>query len=207
MTPEDFETAIDSLFSRLIEIIDTASEKTIRDIEVACQQAINHTHRVLENHKEWKACRYAICCWVDSEIILKHPNWKDHTLEASYFERTDAHTKFFTEAKRCFEEKRYFNAYEVFFICFMFGFRGVYQPQYRTMIPDGLPKTDAEWQSQAAKRLAEIKRNKKSDWKGTRMIDNQAAPLSGFDSFINNLAIFVLILVGAAMFWILRNSS
>lgn len=200
MTSE-YETAIDSLLSRLIEIIETASQKSEDELDVELKQAFDATSRILDAQKEWKYCKYAMVCWVDSEIIAHYPTWKDNPLEAHYFGKAIAFTEFFKQAQRCYE-RHFFNAYEVFFICFMFGFRGVYQPNYKTEIPSSLPTSDAEWQEQTSRRLAKINRGSDSNWATTKIVDNSDLPLEGFGSFVNNLIIFVCVLVAAIVFYI-----
>ena len=205
MTPE-YETAIDSLLSRLIEIIDSASQKSEDELDVEFKQAFDATSRIMEAQQEWKYCKYAMVCWVDSEIIAHYPKWKDNPLEAHYFGKAIAFTEFFKQAQRCYE-KRFFNAYEVFFICFMFGFRGVYQPNYKTEIPASLPNSDAEWQQQVSRRLAKVNRENESKWATTRIVDNNNMPLSGFGSFVNQLVIFIVAIIALVVFFLMRKSG
>ena len=205
MTPE-YETAIDSLLSRLIEIIDSASQKSEDELDVEFKQAFDSTSRIMEAHNEWKYCKYAMVCWVDSEIIAHYPTWKDNPLEAHYFGKAVAFTEFFKQAQRCYE-RRYFNAYEVFFICFMFGFRGVYQPNYRTEIPSSLPNSDAEWQEQVSRRLAKISRSNDSNWSTTKIVDNHNLPLNGFGSFVNQLIILICLVLAITVFYFMMSTG
>ncbi len=198
MSPE-YENVIDPLITSLLAIVQRADQLTIRDLTVELREEFDRANLKMETDQEWKYANYALVAWVDSEIIINHNRWKDETLEAHYFKTGNAYTEFFLRAERAYE-KRYFNAFEVFYICFMFGYHGVYQTGDKTVVPKSLPMTDTEWQKKSAGRIARIRKLKKSEkWSETKDEDWSHQPLNGFGTFVNGLVFFLLISVVATL--------
>lgn len=197
MTPE-FQSVIDDLFCSLIDIIQRSGQMSINELTVELTEEFDRASRNLDADREWQYCKYAMVAWVDSEIISNHKRWKDNTLEAHYFRMGNAYTEFFLRAQKAYD-KKYFNAYEVFFICFMFGYHGVYQTGERSYVPKGLPSTDVEWQEQASRRLARIRQRSSDDWDETQELEPEHYQLTGFSSFVNNLVFFCFAIVFVAM--------
>jgi len=202
MSPE-FENIIDPLLTSLLDIIHRSSSLTIRELTVELRDEFDRANSIMETNREWKYATYAMIAWVDSEIILNHNRWKDETLESHYFKSGNAYTEFFLKAENAYS-KRYFNAFEVFYICFMFGYHGIYQTGDKTVVPKSLPLSDAEWQKQAAGRLSRIRKSiPKESWESTRLDDWENFPLSGFNTFVNYLVFFaVVLLVAAVAIWL-----
>lgn len=198
MSPE-YEKVIDPLISNLLAIIQRADQLTIRDLTVELREEFDRANLKMETDREWKYANYALVAWVDSEIIINHNRWKDETLEAHYFKTGNAYTEFFLRAERAYE-KRYFNAFEVFYTCFMFGYHGVYQTGDKTVVPKSLPLTDADWQKKAAGRVSRIRKTRKPEkWSETKMEDWSNQPLTGYPTFVNGLLFFSLISIVAVL--------
>ena len=196
MTPE-FEKVVDPLISNLLGIIQRSDRLTIHELTVELREELDRANLLMETDREWKYATYAIVAWVDSEIIINHNRWKDETLESHYFKTGNAYTEFFHRAESAYT-KRYFNAFEVFYICFMFGYHGVYQTGDKTVVPKKLPMTDGEWQKQAAGRVSRIRKTRPSEkWVETIPDDWENAPLSGFTTFTNNVVLFSVVLIAA----------
>lgn len=190
-----YENIIDPLITNLLAIIQRADQMSIRELTVELRTEFDLANKQMETDREWKYATYALVAWVDSEIILNHNRWKDETLESHYFKSGNAYTEFFRKAETAYE-KRYFNAFEVFYICFMFGYHGVYQTGDRTVIPASLPMSDTEWQKKAAARIGSIRKlEKKEHWGETRPDDWQNLSLSGYTTFISNLVFLLMVVV------------
>lgn len=202
MSPE-FENIIDPLLLSLLDIIQRASSLTIRELTVELRDEFDRANSMMETNREWKYATYAMIAWVDSEIILNHNRWKDETLESHYFKSGNSYTEFFLKAENAYS-KRYFNAFEVFYICFMFGYHGIYQTGDKTVVPKSLPLSDAEWQKQAAGRISRIRKSApKKSWESTQPDDWENFPLSGFNTFVNYLVFFaVVMLVALVAIWL-----
>ena len=198
MTPE-FQKHLDPLIGALIDLAERSDRMSPEELKVELTREFDCAHNALETNSEWMYAKYALVAWIDAEIILNHKIWKDDPLEAHYFRMGNAYTEFFLRAKKAYE-KRYFDAYEVYYICFMLGYHGIYQLADRSSVPASLPNTDVEWQSQTARRIAKIKKQPAKPWVETIDIDAQDGALEGYTSLINNLvffgfAIFLLLLI------------
>ena len=197
MSPE-YEKVIDPLITSLLEIVQRADKMSIPDLTVELREEFDRANRQMETDREWKYATYALVAWVDSEIIINHNRWKDDTLEAHYFRTGNAYTEFFLRADKAYE-KRYYNAFEVFYICFMFGYHGVYQTGDKTVVPKSLPLTDSEWQKKAAERISRIRKSKKPEkWDETKLPDWSNQPLTGKSSFVNGLIFLTVVLLIAS---------
>lgn len=198
MTPE-YERVIDPLLSNLLAIVQRADQLSIRDLTVELREEFDRVNAVMETDREWKYALYAMVAWVDSEMIICHNRWKDETLEAYYFKSGNAYTEFFLRAEKAYE-KRYFNAFEVFYICFMFGYHGVYQTGDKTTVPKSLPISDVEWQKKAAGRIARIRKAEKQDsWNATRDEEWENRPLEGKNNLVNSLIFLAITSVVALL--------
>ncbi len=198
MTPE-YERVIDPLLSNLLAIVQRADQLSIRDLTVELREEFDRVNAVMETDREWKYALYAMVAWVDSEMIICHNRWKDETLEAYYFKSGNAYTEFFLRAEKAYE-KRYFNAFEVFYICFMFGYHGVYQTGDKTTVPKSLPISDVEWQKKAAGRIARIRKAEKQDsWHATRDEEWENRPLEGKNNLVNSLIFLAITSVVALL--------
>ena len=194
MSPE-FEKVIDPLITNLLGIIQRSDRLTIHELTVELREEFDRANLLMETDREWKYATYALIAWVDSEIIINHNRWKDETLESHYFKTGNAYTEFFLRAEAAYT-KRYFNAFEVFYICFMFGYHGVYQTGDKTVVPKKLPMTDTEWQKQAAGRLSRIRKTRaQPKWEETQPDDWENRPLSGFSMFSNNIVLFAVVFI------------
>lgn len=203
MTPE-YEKVIDPLLTNLLAIIKRADRLSIRDLTVELREEFDRANALMEIDREWKYALYAMVAWVDSEMIVCHNRWKDETLEAFYFQSGNAYTEFFLRAEKAYE-KRYFNAFEVFYICFMFGYHGVYQSGDRTTVPKSLPISDAEWQKKAAGRIARIRKADQSeDWTDIREENWDARPLDGSTNLVNSLIVLAVVAMIAILLILVR---
>lgn len=198
MSPE-YENVVDPLITSLLAIVQRADQMTIRDLTVELREEFDRANRQMETDREWKYATYALVAWVDSEIIINHNRWKDDTLEAYYFKTGNAYTEFFLRADIAYE-KRYFNAFEVFYICFLFGYHGVYQTGDKTVVPKSLPLTDAEWQKKASGRISRIRKSRKPEkWSETKLQDWPNQPLNGTSTFVNGLVFLTVVSLVAAL--------
>ena len=193
MTPA-YQKVVDPLISSLLDIIERSPRMTVNELIVDLRGEFDRVNAEMETDRQWKYAAYALVAWVDSEIILNHNRWKDETLESHYFKMGNAFSEFFVRAELAYT-KKYFDAFEIFYICFMFGYHGMYQTGDKTIVPKNLPLTDTEWQKQAAGRISRIrKKTPKGSWENTRSDDWQNFSLDGYRSFANSLFLFVTVL-------------
>ena len=206
MSPE-YQNVVDHLISSLLDIVERSPRMMVNELTVELRGEFDRVNAEMETDRQWKYAAYALVAWVDSEIILNHNRWKDETLESHYFKTGNAFSEFFSRAEIAYT-KSYFDAFEVFYICFMFGYHGIYQTGDKTIIPKSLPRSDSEWQKQAARRIGRIRKKRpKTTWSNVQWNDRSNLPLDGFRSFTNSLFLFVtLLIVCLAVFLFINNN-
>ena len=104
----------------------------------------------------WQLAKYALAAWAD-EMLIAAPWegrtwWTNHALEFALFRKNTAFSEFYTQAEQAANLPNK-DALEVFYVCVIMGFRGLYQDANASEVaPEfGLPPTVEEW----ARRVAE----------------------------------------------------
>jgi type VI secretion system protein ImpK len=136
MTPE-FADAIDPVFVYALNVVDRLEKGEQLDPrgeqEQLCRR-LEHADALLGDTQEWRLARYAIVAWIDE--MLTDPRWhewkdgvnwwKNNILERREFASSERATRFFQQASEA-TQFRDRNALEVYYICVILGFRGVYE--------------------------------------------------------------------------------
>jgi type VI secretion system protein ImpK len=160
MTP-DFAKAVDPVFERLLSILDQVEAGAELDVEKQQEricQVLDRADAQIGGGEEWLLAKYALACWID-EILTRQPWsgrdwWIMHPLERELFASANAATDFFVKAREA-SQTRDRNALEVFYICAILGFRGVYEnPKLQGLIPGyALPERLQDWLTQTAEAI------------------------------------------------------
>lgn len=132
MTPR-FAEAVDPIIAHVLtllkrigdnETIDhTAEQQVIRDL-------VNRGEAKLGSTDEWEFAKYALVTWADDVLIETPwegaPWWYDNPLEVHFFNTRQAYSRFYTMASDAdgLPQK---NALEVYYVCVVLGFRGLYK--------------------------------------------------------------------------------
>ncbi len=143
--------------AKVVSKFDRNNFATIADVTRIQQEItakIDKHSRDIAGNEEWEHfAKYAIIAWIDGLMIknmFTREHWRDLVLEVQYFRMGGtAEDEFF---KRCEQAKRkgYKNAVEVFFLCFVLGFRGIYEdPSVPVNLPQ-LPRNGMQWQKEIA---------------------------------------------------------
>jgi len=182
MTPE-FAKGIDPLIKSLLRIRKQGSQQSVSDYKHQLVEAFDQASRRLDKHgKCWEHAKFALVCWIDSEIISIHPTWKDEVLEAYYFSSGRGSREFFVRAEQAYRD-RCLDALEVFLLCFLFGFRGVYQDQ--SHIPKDLPRTEILWQESMIRRLEKKWYRPQKNWHETVTWNPEQGENTGWATLVN----------------------
>jgi type VI secretion system protein ImpK len=156
--------AVDPVFLGALQFlrkIDAGQIVPLADVRTALKQLIEQGERMIGPKPEWKLIKYALCCWVDE--IFSNSNWpdkglwKEKPLEKEFFGDRIAFHEFFEKASEA-AAASHTNALEVYYLCVVLGFRGVYrgadQPQrIQELERLNLPKDPAEWCRETARSL------------------------------------------------------
>ncbi len=168
----DFALAVTPIFNTALRWLEKITDKgrptlrieEIKDGHAAIKNKINAARKKLEpsNRRVWELIQYAIVAWIDEQccsLSWEGRNWwQNNSLEVSYFGSKNAHDVFYEKAEEARQNR---NAIEIYFLCVILGFRGIYMdlrhkdPNYRERAQDfvrrrGLPGDLREWLKRAA---------------------------------------------------------
>jgi type VI secretion system protein ImpK len=158
MTPE-FAKAVDPVFLYVIELLDriTADEEVSpQDERLKIRVQLERADALLEQKPEWQLAKYALAAWID-EVLIEAPWphatwWKEHALEWEDFQSADGYEAFYLKAREAAALRKK-DALEVYYVCVVLGFRGLYRDRDRTAAlagPLDLPPDLETWAKQTA---------------------------------------------------------
>lgn len=154
-----------------------------------------------EGHgQDWELAKYALAAWIDwmlSEVQWSGREWwPSNSLQFEFFQTSDASVAFFERALEAQQLPRK-DALEVFYICVVLGFRGLYaQTNAVEMAASyGLPKDVATWTRQTSDALRLGQGRPSIEGRG---VPGDAPPLEGKFVLIGTL--LGLVVLGALAF-------
>lgn len=134
MSPE-FARAVDPIFLRVIGVVDRIErgETLVAEEEIVkIRKEFDNAEALLGVNPEWSLAKYALATWTDA--LLSETSWEDsdwwnsNALEVEFFRTREAYQEFYLKAREATTLPRK-DALEVFFVCVMLGFRGMYTNQ------------------------------------------------------------------------------
>ncbi|MFM2093705.1 MAG: hypothetical protein RIS70_829 [Planctomycetota bacterium] len=132
MTP-NFSQAVDRVFAHVLDLLDrigkgqpVVAQEERRKIRLWFDEA----EASLGPTREWQLAKYALVAWVD-EVLIESPWqgknwWVENTMEWELFSTHDAYEQFYVRGNEAATLSNK-DALEVFFICVVLGFRGLYR--------------------------------------------------------------------------------
>jgi type VI secretion system protein ImpK len=203
MTPT-FSKAVDPIFDYVLGLLDRIEQGDEPDP----QQTHTFIHTVLLNRAEqqlgespnWRLAKGALVFWID-EMLCEAPWrgrdwWVNNILEYLLFQTNERAILFFLRAKEAVGTAT-LDALEVFYLCVIMGFRGVYRDPAEnalTISAHELPPTIEEW----LRRTAEgIRLSPVIQLSASGRVPPGAPPLGGF-SFMTSA--MILLVLAAACF-------
>jgi type VI secretion system protein ImpK len=152
MSPE-FATAVDPVFTYVLSVMDEIESGRTplpEDVSSRIRGFIDQAENRLGKRDDWELAKYALIAWVD-DLLIEAPWegrawWEQNRMEFQVFRTAEAFTKFYLQANLATEQPRK-DALEVFYVCVVLGFRGLYgDPSAVSHAADfGLPSTLEEW--------------------------------------------------------------
>ena len=158
MTPK-FAKAVDPVFEYVLELLDRLDgghadtsgqrehQRIIRALDLAEAE-------LGAGDEDWMAAKRALVCWVDEMLSAKiwddHEYWTNNPLEKELFGTADRALNFYTWSKKAAAERRR-DALEVYYLCVILGFRGLYEiPEVAADLVERfeLPATLNDWVAQ-----------------------------------------------------------
>jgi len=103
----------------------------VQDAQIRIQKAMEKAQRQLQPKDDisWRRIQYALVAWIDEQCISLPWQgsdwWKNNSLEVATFRTKNSHNDFYVHAEEAVR-KNDVNAIEIFFLCVVLGFRGIY---------------------------------------------------------------------------------
>ena len=206
MTPK-FAHAVDDVFVYVIDLlsrIERNEQPNHRDERSKIRELLDNAEVRIDSREEAKLVKYALVAWIDEALTQAEWNarkeWQAKTLENSYFKTDNAPVQFFVKAR---EAQEFVNkdALELFYICVMVGFRGIYSGPSGgdTAIQNGLDASLDTWIEKTAAAVRENKPDRGTISATPQFID-VAAPLEARFQFLGmSLLTFVLAVAAVAV--------
>lgn len=152
----EFSRAVDPIFLEVLDLLSRIQKQDHGDPEAEQTRILTQLekadHLLGQADPDWSLAKYAIVGWVD-EVLTKaawsgqgREWWQNNPLEIRVFRMREAALDFFRRARTA-ASSRSRNALEVFYVCVMLGFRGVYDPEVALnfRVDDDLPSDLGKW--------------------------------------------------------------
>ncbi|MEM6471424.1 MAG: DotU family type IV/VI secretion system protein [Planctomycetota bacterium] len=131
MSPE-FAAAVDPVFmyvSSVVDQIEANKSPSAEEISVKVRGLLDNAENSFGQRPDWQLAKYALVAWVDDLLIDSawdgNQWWEQNRLEFKIFNTTSAFSKFYEQSQRATELPQK-DALEVFYVCVVLGFRGLY---------------------------------------------------------------------------------
>ncbi|OYP35468.1 DotU family type IV/VI secretion system protein [Rhodopirellula sp. MGV] len=152
MSPE-FAKAVDPIFmyvSSVIDEIELNHSPDPEDVNAKIRGLLDSAENLLGGGEGWRLAKYALVSWVDDLLIEAvwegSQWWEQNRLEFQIFNTTSAFSKFYEQSQKASQLPRK-DALEVFYVCVVLGFRGLYGDPEATAQHQhfGVPASLDEW--------------------------------------------------------------
>jgi type VI secretion system protein ImpK len=156
-----FAATVDPIFEHVLDVLERIGRNEV--VEAADErEQIRNRFRTAEaeigEKPGWALAKYALVAWID-DMFIEAPWdgrnwWENNSLEFEYFKTRDRATQFFIKAKESAELSQR-DALEVFYLCVVLGFRGLYGLSESAFLAEQLQlPTDVEsWAKRTAQAI------------------------------------------------------
>lgn len=158
MTPK-FAQAIDPVMLHVLGLLDRIARDerpSPADERLRIRGLIDQAEALLGANEQWQLGKYALASWADEMLVDANWDgrdwWSNNVLEMELFNSRECYDRFYVLAKESSSLPTR-DALEVFYICVVLGFRGLYRdPEFSssTIQALGLPVDVESWARQAA---------------------------------------------------------
>jgi type VI secretion system protein ImpK len=158
MTPR-FARAVDPIFKFVLDLLDAihhGEQPSAQQQRLTLRGLLEHAEAILGTRREWDLARYAIVAWIDEMLVDSSWQgaewWSNNVLEVELYNSRLCFEQFYVRAKEASTLPQR-DALEVFYLCMMLGFRGLYRdPQIAQSFieANSLPPDLETWARQVA---------------------------------------------------------
>jgi type VI secretion system protein ImpK len=132
MSPQ-FANIVDPIFLKVIALAERVDRNEVSSPEwerQSIETAIREAEAQASDAASWTLAKYALASWIDDLMISSSWSgrdwWESNSLEFALFKTRNRATEFYLKAKNAAELPRR-DALEVFYLCVVLGFRGLYK--------------------------------------------------------------------------------
>lgn len=157
MSPE-FASAVDPVFVYVLDVlaqIESGQAPDPLEVNMRIRGLLDRAENQLGQPQQWDLAKYALSGWID-DVLIEAPWegcrwWEENRLEFQLFKTAEAFTQFYLSAKEAAELPQK-DALEVYYVCVVLGFRGLYGDPGATAHADefGLPGSLDDWARRTA---------------------------------------------------------
>lgn len=158
MTPR-FAQAVDPVFLHVLDVHDRVSRGdrvTAREEHLRINALLDQAGALIGAGPDWELAKYAIVSWID-ELLVDTPWdgrdwWSNNVLEVEHFNTRLCYEHFYLRAQEASTLPQR-DALEVFYICVVLGFRGLYRDPLSAeglIQSHGLPADIQTWSRQVS---------------------------------------------------------
>lgn len=158
MTPK-LAQAVDPIFLHVLDLVDRIQQNEMvvaADERLRIITLLDQAEAVAGASDDWQLAKYALVAWID-ELLVDAPWdsrdwWSNNVLEMELFNSRSCSEQFFLKAKQATALTSR-DALEVYYVCVVLGFRGVYhEPNMAAIFAEthNLPQDLDTWARQAA---------------------------------------------------------
>lgn len=158
MTPKH-SIAVDPIFLHVLDLLDRISEGIDPDPKeerIQIRALLDQGEAIVGSGESWELTKYALVSWIDEVLVSSSWSqgdwWSNNVLEVEFFNTRLCNEQFFLNAQSAslLDDR---DALEVYYICVILGFRGLYQePTMSAMFAaqHHLPEDLATWTRQTS---------------------------------------------------------
>lgn len=198
MTPK-IAAATDPIFLCVLDLLERISRNQASSPTEEANRILNYFRQAEAQIGEiqgWDLAKYAITSWID-DVLIEAPWdgrqwWQENSLEFTFFRTKDRATEFYLKAKKASELTRR-DFLEIFYICVVLGFRGLYGLSESHFLAQQLqlPTTIEDWAKLTAGSIQVARRTGVSE---TLRPCPGAPPLDAKFQFVSTLLAMIVLL-------------
>jgi type VI secretion system protein ImpK len=212
MTPK-FSKAVDPIFTHvlgLLERIEAGENPSIKEERLRILGWLDQAEGQLGRGADWQLTKYALVSWIDDVLIVDAPWegrmwWKENALEVEVFKTRLRNEQFYVKAREAASLAQK-DALEVFYLCVVLGFRGLYRdPMAAAALaePQQLPPDLETWAKQTGMAI-QLGQGRPSISDASEPIHG-APPLEGSSMLVWSMYLVVILVVfNAVLLWLLK---
>jgi len=158
MTPK-FIQAIDPVFLHVLDLldrIDQGDSSAPQAEQLQIMGLLDQAEAIVGSGHEWELAKYALVSWVDEmlvETVWEGSDWwSNNVLEVKFFKTRNCNEQFYLRARETSTLPQR-DTLEVFYVCVILGFRGLYRDPELTagsLQVHGLPPDLDTWTKQTS---------------------------------------------------------